>query len=276
MRTTITFACGALALALTAAVAPALAGGSIKDGNAAAVPVPAPNPIPDYYGNYYLRLDAAYSWADADRFDTGNDLYNQNRRRDDGLSESGRFGFGVGMYMTKWLRTDVTFDTREEATGYVRDVVTYTSGAGDDITDTLTDSIRYRNYTGLANLYVDLPFTPKFTPYIGGGVGLVVHSMSRSLNQTVSCVPNLGTCAGYPIDNAVGDKNYQYALAGALMGGFAYQLSDSIKADVGYRWLHLDGASFSHWVGEQMAFQTVKIPSQNIHEMRIGLRWDIN
>jgi opacity protein-like surface antigen len=267
----------ALAVALAAFAGPALAGGT-----AAVVPVPVPNPVPDYYGQYYLRLDGTYAWSNADRFDTGNELYNQGRRRDDGLSESGRFGFGVGMYMTRWLRGDVTFDTRDEATGYVRDTVTYSDGVSvtANVTDTLTDDIRYRNGVGLANLYVDLPVLPRFTPYVGAGVGVVLHSMSRSLRQNVTCaVSATSTCGGtggYSIDNQLDDKDYQFALAAAAMAGFSYQVSDNLKADIGYRWLHLDGASFSQWVGTTYAYQPLRIPDQNIQEVRFGLRWDIN
>lgn len=271
MNTTFAKVCGALALALSVVTVPALAGGSVSS-KGAAVPVPAPNPIPDYYGQFYLRLDAAYNWADANRFDTGNDLYNQNRRRDEGLSESGRFGFGAGMYFNRWLRGDVTIDTREEANGYVRDTLTYTNAAG-NITDTLTDTIRYRNGVGLANIYVDLPFTPRFTPYVGAGIGVAIHALSRELDQSITCTG--GLCGGYPFSNTVHDKDYQWALAGALMAGFSYQISDALKTDIGYRWLHIDGASFSHWVGTQLAYQKVQIPDQNIHEMRIGLRWDL-
>lgn len=269
--------CSAIAIALTAVATPALAGGSIKDGPVG-VPVPAPKPIPDYYGQYYLRLDVSYAWADANRFDTGNELYDQSRRRDDGLSEGGRYGFGIGMNLSRWLRADVTIDTRDEANGFVNDQIQYMVGL-DTVTDTLTDTIRYRNGTGLANIYVDMPFTPKLTPYVGVGVGLALHSVSRSLAQTINCTDGsggLGYCpGGFSIGNQVSDKDYQWAFAGALMTGFSYQISDALKTDIGYRWLHIDGAKFSHWVGTQMAYQPLKIPDQNIHELRLGLRWDI-
>lgn len=286
MKKTLTFASAAIALAVSVvAGGPALAGGMESYGPA--VPVPAPKPIPDYFGQYYLRLDAAYAWGDSDRFDTGSVLYNQNRRRDEGLSEGGRLGFGAGMYISRWLRADVTFDSRDQATGYVRDALTYDDGTNPNpdlnISDTLTDSIKYRNGTGLANLYIDLPVTSHFTPYIGAGVGMVVHSISRDLNQTVSCTADAlvpascgGNPAGYSLDNRVVEKDYQFALATALMAGFTYQVTDAIKTDVGYRWLHLDGATFTQWVGTQLAYQRLVVPDQNIHEMRVGLRWDIN
>jgi opacity protein-like surface antigen len=66
----------------------------------------------------------------------------------------------------------------------------------------------------------------------------------------------------------------QYQFAAALMAGFTYQVWENTKIDLGYRWLHLQGATFTG--RNAAANENLRIPDQNLHELRVGLRYDIN
>jgi opacity protein-like surface antigen len=56
------------------------------------------------------------------------------------------------------------------------------------------------------------------------------------------------------------------------MAGFSYKVWDNTKLDLGYRFLHLQGFTVTG-VG---APENIKVPNQNIHELRAGVRFDIN
>ena len=63
-------------------------------------------------------------------------------------------------------------------------------------------------------------------------------------------------------------------MATALMAGVTYKIWDSVKLDLGYRWLHLAGTNF---VGRSSTtVENLKLPDQNIHELRAGVRLDLN
>jgi opacity protein-like surface antigen len=241
---------------------------------------------------FYFRIDAAYSFSDSDRFRTDYDVYAPNAREDDGLSQFGRYGIGVGAYFTHWLRGDVTIDVRNEVVGEASTMVSYTDPVmGLAMRDVIADRIRYRNGTLLFNAYADIPVTSRFTPYVGAGVGVVLHSYSRDLAQLINCVDTLNDCnPATPLFDPPmthhfltgSDKDYAFAFAAALMAGVTTQIWSNTKLDIGYRFLHLDGHEFTHRVFDEVGIPNlittrhVTIPDQNIHELRIGLRIDIS
>lgn len=289
----------AIAIATLAATSSAsFAGGEVVYANgvrqgAAAVPVPAPVPVPEVSTGYYVRIDAAYGQSNVSKYKS-TDPYVDSFRADSYLENFPRFGLGLGYYFNKNLRGDITIDQRNDVESRGRGHRDYTiantaGGAGTNATiamrDTYSDSFVSSNSTGLVNLYADLPINERFTPYIGGGIGYVRHQLkgrdfSRATTciDTVDCDPSIaGTQAGSNVlattaTTNAGGVNYQ--LATALMAGFSYKFWDNTKFDLGYRWLHLQGASYS---GRSLTtVENIRIPDQNIHEMRVGLRYDIN
>jgi opacity protein-like surface antigen len=253
----------------------------------AAVPVPAPVPVLDFAADYYIRGDVSYNFSDADRFRTEYDVYAPTLREDAGLDEFARYGLGLGVYLSRWLRADITIDVRNEITGDANGTVVYASPlTGLERTDVIADEIRSRTWTGLVNGYIDLPMGHAFTPYIGAGVGLVLHTLSRTLDQTITCTDaSPADCdpdtagvqtAGATVATYSGTgKDYSFAFAGALMLGASYDVSRNTKFDFGYRVLFLDGADFALNVGASDPNQHVIIPDQTVHELRVGLRFDI-
>jgi opacity protein-like surface antigen len=276
-----------LGLVLAAGLATAAeANGTGRGAASVPVPVPAPVPVPDFAADYYIRLDISYNWSDTHRFETEYDVYAPTLREDAGLDEFARYGVGLGFYLSRWLRMDVTLDVRNEITGDADGTVDYVDPVtGLDMQDVIADEIRARTWSGLVNAYIDIPMGHSFTPYIGAGVGLVLHSLSRTLNQTITCTDAVGDCdpntGGVQPGNVLqatysgSDKDWALAFAGALMVGATYDITPSTKFDFGYRMLFLDGADFSLNVGSGNPNQHVIIDDQIVHELRVGLRFDI-
>ena len=116
----------------------------------------------------------------------------------------------------------------------------------------------------LANAYVDLGTYYGFTPYVGGGAGFNINTMSGSLNfnETANGQPyaaDLTPTGTYPQlwinqfgrlinpqpNIAFAQQNWNrsissttYSFAWALSAGIGYQLTPSTTLDVGYRYLN--------------------------------------
>ena len=291
-----------MGLALYAAAGQALAGGDViytgvktQRGAATAVPVPAPVPVPDVASGYYVRMDAAYSWNSIDKYSDSDPRIDASRA-DDGLSNFGRYGLGAGYHFSKWLRGDITLDSRNEVRSKANGIVDYSgpvdaSGHTIQMRDTIFDRFRTKNYTGLVNGYLDIPVNETFTPYVGAGVGVVMHtSPLRQVQKVSKCldalncdpaangglIPPNPAFTGLNSSNAgTGNSQRSTQLAWAIMAGTAYRISPSMNLDLGYRMLNLGGTTFTTFTtGTQNARLT--IPDQINHEIRVGLRYDIN
>jgi opacity protein-like surface antigen len=283
------------ALGTIAAVSAANAGGDVIDYGAgmrragAAVPVPAPIPVPETQTGYYVRIDAAYSMSDTSKY-KGTDPRADMVRGDSYLDNFPRFGLGVGYQFNKWFRMDATYDIRDNVKSRGAGSVDYTipnvGGTNPTIAmrDTFTDSFTSTNATGLINAYLDAPVSKSFTPYVGVGIGFVRHQLKgRYFTRTTNCVDALdcdpataGDQAGSTVDStasAIAGQN-NIALAAAAMAGFTYQVWDNTKLDLGYRYLHLQGVTVTG--RSTNVVENLKIPDQGIHELRVGVRYDIN
>lgn len=281
---------------LAASAGAALAGGEVVYANGvrqvgAAVPVPVPVPVPEVTTGWYARVDAAYAQSSVSKYKS-TDPFVDTFRADSNLDNFPRYGLGIGYYFNKNLRGDVTLDQRNDVESKGRGIRDYSianAAGGTNATiamrDTYSDTFTSSNATVLANIYADLPVSERFTPYIGGGIGFVRHQLKgRDFSRTTTCIDTVdcnpataGDQAGATVLNTTaattaGGINYQFAAA--LMAGFSYKVWDNTKIDLGYRWLYLQGASYT---GRSLTtVENLKIPDQNVHELRVGLRYDIN
>ena len=291
----------ALATMLGATALPAIAGGDVVNGPIlrqtipAAVPVPAPVPVPDVASGYYLRVDAAYGFNNVDRY-VGSDVNTNQVRADDGLSNFARFGLGAGYHFSRWVRGDLTLDARTEVKSNAAGFVNYAGpndldGRAIRLRDSVADAFRTTAYTGLFNGYLDLPVTETITPYVGAGVGWVLHAgQTRTTSKITTCVDTLNCnpgaqAGGLNYGPAFGNLNSSTSgkgpklndvqLATALMAGVAFNVSQNGKIDLGWRWLHLDGTTFQTAMSNGIPSK-ITIPDQDVQEIRIGYRYEIN
>jgi opacity protein-like surface antigen len=255
---------------LAATALPALAGdwnngaGTLKDRGNAAVPVPAPTPVPDGANSrgWYLRGTLGYSLkAGGDINSVGTDVGAYKSFGD--VEGPIHGGFGYGAYVTKNWRWDVTGDFRPsqpvnaaKTTNYVArtqtdgGTVTVLGPGGATLTNPgydinsfamdRTEKIRNQDQTFLANFYYEPAFHSMFRPYLGAGAGFGVNTLSRSFKETGECT---GTNTVYvdPFTGALASQKQPVCRTtprtlsnGGSQTSYGVGLAGALMAGVGY------------------------------------------
>lgn len=157
---------------------------------------------------------------------------------------------GIGYQVAPWLRSDVTIDRRFGG-AY--------KGSRFGASSLAFDRADLEATTVLLNAYIDLPLWSGVTPYLGGGIGI-----SRNRFDDAERIVGSG---GSPV---VLPSRTETALAWALTGGVAFDLTDRLKLDLAYRYSHLGWArtGFAD-IGEP----PIRARSIGTHELRIGARY---
>lgn len=324
-RTTLSLSL-AMALMMSAAV-PATAAdwnhgaGGIKDYRGGEViPVPAPVPIPDYEPQWYLRADYGY------QFKTDADVQGENVevRSGDDLNGQSVFSFGFGRYLTNSWRWEMTGEIRphqkivgrsETKTESIREradidsfyidpesgrPISYTTDATweHEFLVNRYEKAELGSYMVMTNMFYDLPGWRGFRPYVGGGLGVVIHSLNRTSQDQANCVDTDarwldpfgdfqttefdGTgdaceLQGLERDGEQTDLTQRTTGVGlglALMTGFGYEVRDGLHWDVGYRYVYQDGTvalTQPMFNGQSV----VRLEGRHDHEIRTGIRFDI-
>jgi opacity protein-like surface antigen len=214
---------------------------------------------------WYLRGDVGYAFTDlrgAKFFQGSNAL--EADFDDADLDDAWTVGGGVGYQINSYLRTDLTFDylTKSDFRGS-------TVGGGADfgacvIACTSRDVSSMTAYTLLANAYVDLGTYAYFTPYVGAGIG-GSYVKWKDLHN-VACADDGSGCDDEVVHGGRGGWRFSYA----LMAGASIDVTCNVKADVGYRYLHIDG-------GNMFGYNENGGPGRdrgvNVHEARVGARY---
>jgi opacity protein-like surface antigen len=254
-------------------------GGSLKDGYVAQV---EPS-----HRSWYVRIDGGYSWNGAPDISedqvstycgvcvvaTTFDLTNTK------FDNTWSFGGGVGMHFSNRIRGDITYDHR------------FSGDVSGDLTGGNLDGTRNFSLESdvvLANLYYDFDLGRRFTPYIGGGIGFAHHNTGSGTVDTCGCT--IGTIdsgsntdfaaalmAGVSIDLWGGQ---QVVAGGGMKDGPMYvDTGRKLALDIGYRFLWLGDAETGAVNGVMVGGTVSDDPTVHdihAHELRIGLRYDIN
>lgn len=157
---------------------------------------------------------------------------------------------------------------------------------------TAAQQVKMARSVVLANVYFDLGTFSGLTPYVGAGVGVSYGSTKGSYNWYNASDgsvygPTLSPIADYPLTQYHYDNtgalipttpvNYgvqnraqvvranSFTFAWALMAGFAYQLTDRAKIDIGYRYLNMGNPS-----------KTSGSKALTSNEVRVGFRYAID
>lgn len=212
------------------------------------------------------------------------------------FSNLSTFGGGIGYYLGGGWRIDATLEKRSNDQAYTGNTTDWDSygfdGFGNYVTDvngggnavdtrttlTVTDKTDVDGTVWLANVYYDMFTHRGFTPYVGAGVGFVWNQLDRTHTTSVESCDNEttpGCTGGTEIYSATATTEADtISLAAAAMVGFSYQISDITSIDVGYRFLYLAGTNFAMSIDG--AESRVEIGDQQIHQVRAGLRFDVN
>lgn len=207
------------------------------------------------------------------------------------FSPSYMFGVGVGRYVTSRFRIDLTGEYRGDHDADYSGTYSYTPHAADvcgnwcpDVTrridGTVTDRTRIRSGLFLLNGYWDLMQRGHLTPYIGAGIGFSLNENERSMSgseQDCALGPPETCAAGTTYSGRV--KSVTTSLAAALMAGVSYNIAANTKLDLNYRYLYVGGYDVNMNINSNIGTTTassLKIGDQHEHQIRAGLRWDIN
>lgn len=227
---------------------------------------PTMAPMPAYTYKWYLRGDGGYSWYPTP--DMGFSNFDSHYTKSEGAWS---VGGGIGQYYAWGFRGDITVDHMFDAK----------NETDFDFGSTRLD---FSSTVVLANLYYEFNQGGRFVPYIGGGLGYA-H------NETSS-----GTAVDGGVASSFGGKSTDNfaaaAMAGVswrLWGGRTMYVSGGAKddepvevntghaayLDFGYRFLYLGDAKTTAFDADGVT-STEKLKGITAHQIRIGLRYDLN
>ena len=212
------------------------------------------------------------------------------------------WGGGVGYNFGHGWRFDVTGEKRSKGDIFINGTDSWNSygvdpcncnqytvidngpnGAPDGLPDrkttiTVKETAKIDGTVWMANLYYDLAPRGRFVPYVGAGLGIAWNVFSRGHTDTVTtcdltaflpCTSQTlqsSTTAGSSVDRAT--------LAAALMAGISYDITDITTLDVGYRYLFVGGTDVQTDIGAYHS--KLSVGDQNIHQLRAGVRFNLN
>ncbi|NEQ44854.1 MAG: porin family protein [Leptolyngbya sp. SIOISBB] len=170
---------------------------------------------------------------------------------------------------TATVPVDVSIDTDtgfgiNGAVGYRFDNVRaefevgYNNNSVDSITvndvDTSVDG-DIGNWKFLINGYYDFPTNSRFSPYLGGGIGVAI----LSANDVSATVPNLGEV---DIDDSSASFLFQFK------AGAGYDITETLNAFLGYRLMGIPGQSF------EVLDADLDADTLFIHSLQLGVRYE--
>lgn len=242
--------------------------GSMKD---APMLYQAPSPA------WYFRVDGGYSGYDAPTM-TELDIYDLTEER---IDNTWSFGGGVGRYFGNGFRGDITYDHRFEADASGNLADHYASLEG-------VRKFGIKSDVFLANLYYDFDMGSRFTPYVGVGLGFTRNKTTAGVVDSCACT------------TGIIEEGTETHVAGAAMAGFSLRLRGGqqvvqgggmkdaptvvaggrgLYLDVGYRFLYLgsvETGAIVHTGGGTTIAEDPTVNDIHAHELRFGLRYDIN
>jgi opacity protein-like surface antigen len=203
------------------------------------------------------------------------------------------YGAGVGYHWSKNFRTDVTLDRRNtdfySGRGHYQYSYNSTTPAPGSVVTTTTvrgsvnDDTQVKSGTLLLNGYYDVGNYRGFTPYIGAGMGFALLNIHRqsSVSEQSAC-STVPACTatplvfGAPVTNGADVVKNEFAFAAMMTTGVSYSLTQNTAIDVNYRFLFINGQATSLAVPGGYGNSKMTLGDIGEHQLRAGLRWDIN
>lgn len=238
--------------------------GGLKDEPVAAPAATGPS-------GWYIRADGGYAW-----YDNPGITVEGFTAHDTDMGGAWSVGGGIGYYFGRGFRGDITVDHLFDAT-----TETTLCNCGGEIG---TAKFDVSSTVVLANLYYDFNRGGRFMPYIGGGVGFAHNETSGgTINTVCGCD---GTVDGGSSNSfaAAGMAGFSWRLRGGeprYMGGLkdepvAVSSGNALYLDVGYRFLYLGDVNTGELAWDGNSVNEAKVKDVTAHQIRIGLRYDLN
>jgi opacity protein-like surface antigen len=237
---------------------------------------------------WYLRGDVGYIFStdmggvDYRTFDPITATYGSASFDSHELDENFTWGAGFGYRYNDWIRGDLTVD------GFRADFDGTTASDGPCTGDPIfagtgcrsEDSSEVSVVSLMANGYVDLGTYVGLTPYVGAGIGYSYVSWD-GLDSSNFCVDDVALCPapGGAVSSSDHGGLDDWRFTYAFMAGAAYDITQNLKLDLGYKYRRIDGGDMFGWddfsdaagasgnQGEDDGFST--------HEVKVGLRYEL-
>lgn len=254
-------------------------------GHAAATDLPppvfAPETTIDGIGQgWYIRGDLGYTgWTgdDAPRYRAFSNGSLTTREFDQSRFDSDvSYGAGAGYQFNDMLRADATLDIfNSNMDGHSFSSSVCDPGQGAGTACGFNHAADFRAIGIMGNLYADLGTFAGFTPYLGGGAG-VTNLQWGNVTESPYCLDGAGTCNGttYAANTYKGMESWRFSYA--LMAGVSYDITPSLKFDLGYRYSRTSGGDmFAYSAAERAAGATGPKGTDDglsRHEIRAGFR----
>ncbi|WP_337270359.1 outer membrane protein [Oryzifoliimicrobium ureilyticus] len=225
--------------------------------------------VTDTATGWYLRGDVGYGFNDlrGARFYQGGSSADEVSFDRAELRNAFTGGVGVGYQATSYFRTDLTFDYLSRSTfrGSTSGFCGACGPGGSSVPATSRDISSLTAYSLMANAYVDLGTYAYVTPYVGAGIG-GTYVKWKDLSNTSCSDDDSSSCDDTTYHHGKGSWRFSYA----LMAGASVDVTCNVKADVGYRYLHVSG-------GDMFGYANNGGPGRDkgfdVHEARLGARY---
>lgn len=174
-------------------------------------------------------------------------------------------GIGFGRYFTPNVRLGVDLDYRHQSsskfsTGNPAGVAALTNLGSVPVEVTSTSV--------MVNAVYDFAPNHRFSPYLGGGVGVTFHNLEL---KGSSYTNGLGT------GTISGGSSTSNSFAANLMAGVSVNIRQGLFLDVGYKFSYLGDAStdFNYTHPSQNGVASIDLDDIMVHEFKVGLRYDL-
>jgi opacity protein-like surface antigen len=112
------------------------------------------------------------------------------------------------------------------------------------------------------NALLDFETETTFTPYIGAGLGVAFVKGRNTLYATDGATfQGIGT-------SSISDTHSSRRFAWSLTGGGAWELTDNMAFDLGYRFFHFGNLDTGQYAGGKASYGRAMT-----HEVMLGLRF---
>ena len=117
----------------------------------------------------------------------------------------------------------------------------------------------------MANAWYDFDTGTNWTPYIGGGLGMLNVDFEVEVALTIPSLPPL---TSQPISRVTGGKDDDWVFAWQVGAGIGYRLSDTVVIQLGYRFLDSSTIQFEWANGTK-----IDDPHAHDHGVEVGIRY---
>ena len=231
-------------------------------------------PVEECCGGWYLRGDIGVGvirnvkWFDSDNAAVGGSFVQQAN------ADTTFIGVGVGYQWNNWLRVDATAEIRGatefKATDSLFNAFVFNPNGTFGSQQFNFFETKLTSLVFLANVYADLGTWWCLTPFIGAGIG--------TAGNKVTGLTDLGAFSSGAVGGfGFADDATKWNLAWAIHAGVAYNVSNNLKLEFAYRFLHLgDAVSGTLHCGNGCNSAPVEIRNIESHDFKIGMRWLLN